>query len=447
MIQLITKYADKKFIRSMIALITIEQLALAVGTALLALIGKHISSPDKLIQLLLGFILVGQIPNLIFVFLRRTEARGYVGMYFNFLKDRLFDHSGRPSVWANKAQRETYLTAIGAEADNYISALTYCCFDIFTYTLNVLLNALALSVVIDRDFIWVFGFSAAMSFFTFYQRSAVLNRVVETEQQAKLDLLAYTLKSWDNIFLSNASIQQRFQTEAEKRYERSRELAGKSAFQSGMSVLILTLVSSFPVYVLNLYLIYAHRQNPEFIAAVMVTLPRQVQLLGTFRAFFQQITNVKIFASRLRNALKNSELRELDLLSKTDFSRIRVNGSSVECLEKLMDLFRNRSNGRILISGENGSGKTSLLLILHSRLKNSFYLPPAPDLEVSECGVVGSTGQRMLMHLEFIARQSETVLLLDEWDANLDISNQALVSQALDQLSQQKLVIEVSHNV
>jgi ABC-type transport system involved in cytochrome bd biosynthesis fused ATPase/permease subunit len=47
--------------------------------------------------------------------------------------------------------------------------------------------------------------------------------------------------------------------------------------------------------------------------------------------------------------------------------------------------------------------------------------------------------------VEILAKVNADVLLLDEWDANLDSENRETLSALLDEISQKKCVIEVRH--
>ncbi len=441
----IFKYANPGFIRNMLALITLEQIGSAGVTALLALAGKNLTNPERFIIFMIGFMVVSQIPNLLQVFVRRTETRGYLEMYFNYLDERLLKRAGRPQAWASQSQREKYLTAIGPEADTYLTAVAFTWFDTYSYLLNIILNTMALSLVIDGDFSWIFALSMAVSYLTYHAQKKSLHTIVEQEQVSRLDLSAYVLKAWDNLLLRNAPVNQKYVSGLRSRFELSRDRTGRSAFHSSLTVFWIGLASAIPVFALNLYLAVEHREQAGLIAAMMITLPRQLQILGMFRAFFVQMTNLKMFTVRFQTAADNSGLHEVDFAQQIDYAKILVNGSCYTSFESLISDIRAESTGRILISGENGAGKSSLLLLLNSHLDNSFYLPVSPQLEIGRVTAQSSTGQRLMMHIAFVATESVPVLLLDEWDANLDAANRAEISAELDKLSRNRLIIEVRH--
>jgi ABC-type transport system involved in cytochrome bd biosynthesis fused ATPase/permease subunit len=57
-----------------------------------------------------------------------------------------------------------------------------------------------------------------------------------------------------------------------------------------------------------------------------------------------------------------------------------------------------------------------------------------------------STGERQLKSLEEIVNDTAArVYLLDEWDANLDITNKAKAEALVDTLATRARVVEISH--
>jgi ABC-type bacteriocin/lantibiotic exporter with double-glycine peptidase domain len=57
-----------------------------------------------------------------------------------------------------------------------------------------------------------------------------------------------------------------------------------------------------------------------------------------------------------------------------------------------------------------------------------------------------STGELLKDQLEEIYKNVEAkIILLDEWDANLDGLNQNQLSQLIDQIARKKCVVEVQH--
>ena len=118
---------------------------------------------------------------------------------------------------------------------------------------------------------------------------------------------------------------------------------------------------------------------------------------------------------------------------------------SISSYQELLD-YTTRS-GRVTLRGENGAGKSTLLMLIKNSLTDrAFFLPTQNQLSfVSEANKY-STGESLRNRLlEILERVDVDVLLLDEWDANLDKENQERLSLLIDVLAEKKCVIEVRH--
>ena len=56
-----------------------------------------------------------------------------------------------------------------------------------------------------------------------------------------------------------------------------------------------------------------------------------------------------------------------------------------------------------------------------------------------------SSGETALTALEYLRKEPHAILLLDEWDANLSPENRLAMDKMIDQLSADRLIIEVRH--
>ena len=81
--------------------------------------------------------------------------------------------------------------------------------------------------------------------------------------------------------------------------------------------------------------------------------------------------------------------------------------------------------GRITLRGENGAGKSTLLMLVKNALNDrAFFLPTQNQLSFTSEANKYSTGESLRNRLlEILERVNVDVLLLDEWDANLDKEN------------------------
>ena len=116
-----------------------------------------------------------------------------------------------------------------------------------------------------------------------------------------------------------------------------------------------------------------------------------------------------------------------------------------QCFEYL----ENINVGRILITGSNGSGKTTILGLIKEYFGDNVYLFSNYAhifFEKNELQEY-STGEKIKSNiqelLEHIDETSVHMILFDEWNANLDTKNQIEISKYIDKLAEKNLVLEV----
>jgi ABC-type multidrug transport system fused ATPase/permease subunit len=437
----------KPFVIQMALLIFGQQALIALSNYALGMAGKNTGNSNNLIFYFVAFLLCSFLPHILTVFIRKTEMGGYLRGYYNFLQQKLFLKKGDPRIWVRGDVKETFLTAIGSDSEVYLTAIAFCMGDIYLLVLSILLNLTALSFLLDKEFALIFTFSGLVSWLIFRFCRPNIEKAIELEQEQKLSFFSYLLTSWDQIFLNNKNIHQKYESKLHGKYEKIESSAAKAALISEKSVLLLTVVSYTPAFAYDLFFIFKNLENPSNLAALLVTLPSQLMVLGYFRGLFQQITNLTSFTSRFKSLWENSELQGAALDERIKTNEIKQDGSVIASTENYLEQVTSKTPGRYLITGKNGAGKSTLLLHLNSHLEDSFYLPSNPRFEIQEDIKILSTGESMLSHLEYISKLDTKYLLLDEWDANLDFENRSRVEQLLNKISAEKIIIEVSHSL
>ena len=100
----------------------------------------------------------------------------------------------------------------------------------------------------------------------------------------------------------------------------------------------------------------------------------------------------------------------------------------------------------MLITGENGAGKSSFLKLLKLHGNNAVLLGPENMVGLSEFSAL-STGQRLYSALKSLSEDDGIeIFLLDEWQANLDKERLAIVHSQLEEIAKHKPVVEVVHH-
>ncbi len=139
-----------------------------------------------------------------------------------------------------------------------------------------------------------------------------------------------------------------------------------------------------------------------------------------------------------------------DFLNKENDVWNIFNGLRITCLKEFVSK-PVPTSGRITIRGLNGVGKSTFLCWFKERVgESAFYLPAQHDLIFESTKEKNlSTGQSLKVILEEISAKAAseiTLLMLDEWDANLDQQSRQIFHELIDKMSYSILIIEVRHN-
>lgn len=435
------KYLEIKTTLKLFLLVTVQQVLTAVGTFSLIQAGLHLNDRAYFAGWVGGTLISFLASASLSYFIRPSELKLSFSAYHNFLNKKLLSKAGQSSLWTQANNREKFLASVGSETESYLGALIYVSMDVYSYVVSLTLGVLVLGFSIDVSFIPAFVISGLLSFFTYrlLQQNVVLKS--EAEQEARTQLGGYLLQAWDNIFFNNKLSIKNYQQGFAATFKDAKEKSVESARCSEALISILTLASALPVFVVIFWIIIKEPIATGSLAALLVTIPRQLNLLTTFRSLFQAFASLIAFESKFQILDKNAELKIEDLAPRVSMSEISLGIDSTDVLQALNTM----NQGRLTVRGRNGSGKSTLLLMLNMELKDSFYLPTHPQFVSENISPHESTGQKLLRHLKLIEKSEANVVLLDEWDANLDEANLHLVDKFITSLSQHKVVIEVRH--
>lgn len=270
-------------------------------------------------------------------------------------------------------------------------------------------------------------------------------------QDGRTEMMQALLPAWDSLLIGNSYNVQLWRNLFADR----QAVAKKAGVRAGLLVECMAtasmLISLLPVVAMLSWLIWTNRQEPVFLTMLIAALPRQLltlHYLSEFVAFAAQWSALKTRLNGLAKATEGAADPSGGIVcwgqieARTGDAAIRLT-----TLEMLREFANGYEKGRITLRGDNGSGKSSLLAMVKERERdNAFFLPPHSELVFQQSGKSRSTGEVMLAALEEIATKVKPrLLLLDEWDANLDGANLAAISAMLNQLATQCCVIEVRH--
>jgi len=439
------RYINTKTLLQLMALTTTQQLIVALGTFALAKAGFAI----QMYSVFLAWIGIGFAIHILSPFfgliLRPLEVCLTFQAYRQFLDEKLISKSATPSIWPQKSRKEIYLTSIGSETDSYLAALIYVALDVFSFLLSLVLGVCVLGFIIDKTLIPAFVASGVLSFFAYRILERQVKEASFADQEGRTEVASFLLQSWENIFFKNKSVIDRYSREFHKRMDHSQKNSVRATKWSESLVVILSTLSAMPVVLTLLWIAQKNQFSPSLLTALLATIPRQLGMLSTFRSIFQSVASFISFESKFQTLLKNSDLQEETLEVRVRAREISLQGASGFEMNELMNSIQKQNQGRLQVRGPNGIGKSTFLLHLNDRLEASFYLPSNPHFFLDEDTENKSTGQKIMQHIRFIKTTPAKYVLLDEWDANLDDANRVQVNELLEELSKDRVIVEVRH--
>lgn len=390
---------------------------------------------------------------------RQEAQRGFISAFVSSNRNQIGE-------WGNKGMREQKMSILTSEGPQAINQLIDYAFDVSSYSLSVLFNILALSVVVEPLFLVAFSISLVAVAVVIKLRRTAQRQLTQKALTARIDLGQSLLAAWDNVLLGN---DYNFKLWQERTQQRTNRCLQKNVdlerFDQIMAIFV-TLLTMIPALLVVLYFVVKHQNNTTALASFFVTIPilflilsYTYQLLANF--FRWGMHKSKLVA--IYKAILPCQDSQADMVKKVKWAKIQYTKNEShsdkdfmgsrkfqppETLSSHHDLIQHISEpGRITIRGENGSGKsTTLMLIKKSLSEKAFILPTHSQLNFSKETNKYSTGENLKNRLtEILDKVEVNVLLLDEWDANLDRENRERLSSLIDEIAEKKCVIEVRH--
>lgn len=439
-------YIEKKELFFLFSLITVQQTLNALGTYALAKAGLSYEHHGPFIFWTLSSVLIFIFSPMINILIRRLESGLSFSAYRIFLQETLFTKTGNSSLWQSKNLKDRFLASTGSDASDYLGLVLFISMDIYSFVLSIVLGVLALSFTIDMSLLPAFVCSGALSFFVYRRFSKKVEALYSLDQSARTELGSHLLKSWDNVLLNNNSILKNYRNGFEQKMSSAQSQAMKSATAGELLVFFLGITTGLPVLFSVCWILWNSNSNTQVLIALLATLPRQLNILGVFRNIFQSLTSLLSVETKFKVLCEGTEISARTLEKSIQADLITINQKTFSDLKSMTTEVSQSPQGRFEVRGPNGAGKSTFLLHLNHRLPASVYLPTHPDLMISnELASTRSSGENLLAHIEVLAASLEPIILLDEWDANLDAHNLHRVNARIDELARSKTVIEVRH--
>jgi ABC-type transport system involved in cytochrome bd biosynthesis fused ATPase/permease subunit len=296
----------------------------------------------------------------------------------------------------------------------------------------------------------IFGASLSATYLLIRVNRQNYAKYAEQQQSSANDFSSSLLRGWDSLVVGNKINKRIFYTslrEAQKKFEKSTMQA--CLFDQRQSIGI-AVISAIPT-ILHVIFQIMQSQDKAIGAAALASLPRVFQIISSSHTVFSGFSQWQGYQAKF-NFIESNMPKE-DFISSQK-SRVTIENIKIEnegrithasSIEDAVTKFT--KSGRYTITGSNGAGKSSILKLLKTHLKDeAFYLPAKHQLLFQADLMQGSSGERTRRQIEeALTDQYIKVLLLDEWDANLDTVNTKTLDEKIQGLIANKIVIEVRH--
>jgi len=373
----------------------------------------------------------------------RTMQRGYLDAFIEA-------NGAQPLLWSDRSERDRRISILTTESTQVLTGASEFMYRVSASSMNVLFNIVIISVLVERKFAIVYLLSLVVSAFLYrmlLQRQALL---ASSAQTGRVALTQQLISAWDNVVLGNRYnfgcwknlLDQLFGSASEK-------IVGLSRFNQLMSISIagLTLIPTIGVVFWSASVNHADKAS---LAALIVILPRLFMILTATHELLSLGSQWNEQRTKLSGILSALEIQANDISSRIQWSKITLMVNDVQVpIASRADLVALVGKvGRLTVRGENGAGKSTLLTLLKEEFGDDAFLLPAHHTLCfgGQISKNVSTGQMLKTCLEEINRSvSSKILLLDEWAANLDSGNRAILSNLIDEMAASRCVIEVRH--
>lgn len=435
--------------------VLLQQGTVASSTWFLSQITANSSNTSALIPWLTGFLLSLTLP-----YIPGVCAVRQVALLKNFSQQKILDKlrevvQGKTTLLNHKEERERRFVFLQREGEDFVNHACDAGFDFTQTFFNITLNILALITIVNVTLLPAYLISLCLMLVSVRLGQNPISRATREQRDARVDFESVRLKTWENLTIGNPQNSLRWNSSLNKTYKTFSEKRLQLTTWRELASLLSTWAAMAPVLAANIWLMI-HAQSVAEISLLIAVLPRQLMVLNhlhiisSYSGFFHELRER---FSGLEQALSEVSPRvKLEHDSRIRFSELNFDSvgakpdpkfdSHSNCLAWVSQ----QSNGRYRLTGRNGSGKSTLLRSLKESLStDAFYLPAehaALDFPVPD-GL--SSGQRSRAILESLQKDAPRVLLLDEWDANLDSNHRASLDNLIAQLSERHLILEVRH--
>lgn len=440
-----------KWVKALVLTILLQQFLVAGGTYFLGEITRQFPIEGlRLSTALCLFICIFLPGTIVHYGVAWCTTRAYKSAQLSYLNEYIRSNYNHPTHWRNQSSRLERHDTMCRGGQDSILATVYFLSDFTATGLNIILNTVAIILVTDVMLGIVIALAGLLGLGIIHLAGTKISETSRNEMLADNALNAHLSKSWDNIVLGNQFFFDRWNTCFNDLFLKSEVASLETVNKREWAISLAGMLTNGLVLGTALLLAWTHRETAGFVLAILVMLPRSLQIVMHIQIIQTYLAQWKRLEERLtitHESVLEPKPNDLSHLIQENNITIKMNNTvySAREIEHLLD---HHKAGRFTITGENGTGKSILLLKLKNKFRfSAIYLPAQHELMLPETGRSLSTGEIALASLSDLQASNCNILLLDEWDANLSAENRAVLDQTIHQLSLGRIVVEIRHSV
>ncbi|PRA78144.1 hypothetical protein CQ054_22590 [Ochrobactrum sp. MYb29] len=404
--------------------------------------------PEKAVQSFMFFLAAMVLPYIPGVLSQYCWQVWKATMVRDFNRFALSNMRSSPRSYANTQASETTTSIFSNSVQTALTQVADYTYDFSQCVFNSLCGSLVIAAVVDPRLGLAYFVTVILCGLYIHRYYATSAEASEAAEKARLDLASITRRIWPNVVLGNTLSLETWTKRLSQQHVHVICAVEKEARIRNGSNLVLSLASVIPIVAICVMLIYANIGDREYLASLFVTMPRMFSILALVSMLLFMVFDFSSVYGQLR--VVEDLFADKPKVGTFDFERIVIEtgGRRVQIgsLEAFLALCTHSDH--VKIRGENGAGKTSLLLAVKEALgEEAFYLPASSMLDLPSKLGSGSTGQIKRNEIEAVFGDMHPILLLlDEWDANLDQENRNLIASSIsDAVARGYRVVEISH--
>lgn len=436
-----------RYFKLCVCTVIFQQIILAVSTYFIAMAGESLVSSNmtNLKRFIVLFFVAALLAYLLGSCVEWLQIKFRNNLWKRYIED-VFLKINRDPCFSSPQNQQRTLGWLGAEAPSTFTEASQFIVAAISVYCNVVFTLIVFGFALGSKVTLAMTISLLVSVLLIKLFKNHISQLADGIQTSKLDMVLGLRVLWnDNLFSNNAlslSSDAKFKETSEKYFK-----------QTEKYTLVEQIIACSPTYIAMPLVVISMLAMIDLgttaIGAFVAVLPRTLQLFGNVHSLslfnsrlllvMKKISNLKGFVNKLEiqnfnEQINLDEIKISNLISKENLS-------ASDFMHKMSQ--KTWVNGRFLITGKNGAGKSSLLKLIKKHHPESILIEKNAEFFQIDDSV--SSGEQQILQMDHGLLQNTCLFLLDEWDSNLDNINIKLTNAKINKLARESLVIEVRH--